>query len=91
MNMSWYEKARHVIEREHAKMPEDISKADRKKWIQDAYPFGPREYFPYKMWCKAQRQYFERFGIVERKKPPQQPKKPPQQPMNEGLFSERAE
>jgi len=81
MRRSWYEKAREVIAREHAKMPDDISKEDRKQRIFDAYPFGTRECHPYKQWCKAQRKYLEQFGIVERKKPP----------MNEGLFAERAE
>lgn len=60
--MSWYERARSVIAEEHAKMPSEISFDDRKKRIRDAYPFGERAYYPYKQWCKAQREYLARYA-----------------------------
>lgn len=59
--MRWSELARQRIAEVHATLPADISFANRKKAIRAAYPFGPREYWPYKAWCKAQREYLKRF------------------------------
>jgi hypothetical protein len=56
--MSRYTDSKAIIAKVHASLPPDISMKDRKKAIFDAYPFGEREYHPYKMWCKAQREYF---------------------------------
>lgn len=59
--MAWLEEAKDAIARVHASLPDDISFKDRKRAIQDAYPFGPRKYHPYKQWCKAQREYLKRY------------------------------
>lgn len=61
MSKSWYDKARAVIGEVHVTLPKDASLSERKKALRDAYPFGPREYHPYKMWCKAQREYLAKF------------------------------
>jgi len=48
--MSWREKAAPII-REVIKT---VGKSDMKalrKALRDAYPFGPRQYHPYKIWC----------------------------------------
>lgn len=63
--MSWYEQARAVIQRVHADLPDDLPFKERKRAIQEAYPFGPRQYHPYKMWCKAQREYLARYSNPE--------------------------
>lgn len=59
--MNWSERARQTIAAVHATLPADISFADRKRAIRDAYPFGEREYWPYRAWCKAQRKYLAPF------------------------------
>jgi hypothetical protein len=60
--MSWYDRARQVIATVHSELPADVSFADRKKAIFDAYPFGERSYHPYKQWCKAQREYLAKYN-----------------------------
>ena len=57
----WLEEARAAIRAAHANIPENASLEDRKKAIFDAYPFGPRQYHPYRMWCRAQREYLSRY------------------------------
>lgn len=59
--MRWSEISRRTIADLHATLPADISFADRKRAIRDAYPFGERAYWPYKAWCKAQREYLKPF------------------------------
>lgn len=48
--MSWRDEARPIIARVLAatagKPERDIRRA-----LRDAYPFGPRQYHPYKVWC----------------------------------------
>ena len=67
---SWYEKARSVIGDVHKTLPKDASLAERKAALFEAYPFGQRQYHPYKMWCKAQREYLALFGRnAKRSKP----------------------
>lgn len=48
--MSWRDKARPII----AKVLADnagATLADKRAALRSAYPFGAREYFPYKVWC----------------------------------------
>ena len=48
--MAWRDKAAPII-REVIKT---VGKSDMKalrKALRDAYPFGPRQYHPYKIWC----------------------------------------
>jgi len=59
--MKWSDQARAAIARVHATLPDDISFTARKKAIRAAYPFGERSYWPYKAWCKAQREYLRRY------------------------------
>lgn len=78
--MSWSDIARKTIARVHAALPEDISFTARKKAIREAYPFGERSYWPYKAWCKAQREYLRRFD----------PKAPPP-PLVREMLKDRVE
>lgn len=55
--MRWSERAREVIGQVHARLPADATIKERKAALKEAYPFGEREYWPYKAWCKAQREY----------------------------------
>lgn len=75
---SWYEKSRSVIAAVHAELPKDATLEQRRKALREAYPFGQRQYHPYKMWCKAQREYLDLFGG----------KKRDDRPFTEGLFAE---
>lgn len=65
--MDWSRMARETIAKIHASLPEDATLAERKRALKDGYPFGEREYWPYKAWCKAKRKYLARF---EPYKPP---------------------
>ncbi len=47
---SWREKSAAVIARVVAEVGTDDQKA-LKKALFDAYPFGERQYHPYKIWC----------------------------------------
>lgn len=50
--MTWGERADKVI----AKVMADnqgATKAELRRLISDAYPFGPRKYHPYKAWLQA--------------------------------------
>lgn len=59
--MSWSARSREVIAQIHARMPENATLTERKAALKDAYPFGPRQYWPYRAWCKARREYLARF------------------------------
>lgn len=58
---SWYETARQHIAEVSEGFPKDMPFKERKKAIYDAYPFGTRSHFPYKAWCKAQREYLAKY------------------------------
>lgn len=53
----WTAAAKRAIAEAHAQLPDNVSFTARKKAIRAAYPFGEREYWPYKAWCKAVRAY----------------------------------
>lgn len=50
--MSWYEHALSVVRRTVAENP-TLEGAELRKAVSEAYPFGEREMWPYKAWCKA--------------------------------------
>jgi hypothetical protein len=57
----WGARAWEVIARIHNSLPQDATFEQRRAALRDAYPFGQRELWPYKAWCKAQRQYLARY------------------------------
>src|SRR3546814_13901063 len=57
----WSRIARETIGKVHSTLPDDITFKDRAAAIFAAYPFGPREMWPYKAWCTAQRGYLKRY------------------------------
>lgn len=59
--MTRTDQARVAIAAVHARLPDDVSFKDRKAAIKAAYPFGERSYWPYKAWCKAQREYLKKY------------------------------
>lgn len=46
----WAQRADEVLEKMFARLPKDASDAAIRRAVQDAYPFGPREHWPYKVW-----------------------------------------
>jgi hypothetical protein len=59
--MTWSARSWRVIEDVHRSLPETATYEERRKALFDAYPFGIREHFPYKAWCKAQKTYLARY------------------------------
>lgn len=53
--MSRYEFSLGVLNK--LQIPPDADRATVDKMIHDAYPFGEREFYPYKMWLKAVRDF----------------------------------
>lgn len=58
----WAEHARSVIQRVSAELPAGIMLGDRVRAIDEAYPFGTRAHWPYKMWLKERRAYLTKYG-----------------------------
>ena len=72
--MDWSEIARQTIARVADTIPDGTPMKERKAIIFAAYPFGQREYWPYKAWCKAQRAYLANFDADgNRVGPPEKP------------------
>lgn len=65
MSASWLETARNIIAELDRSLPADLSLKERRKAVREAYPWGERSMWPYKAWCKAQREYLSRFVTPE--------------------------
>ena len=53
--------AQKIIQQLHTSLPHDATFAQRKKALQNAYPWGERSGSPYKAWLRVQRKYLTRF------------------------------
>ena len=62
--MTWREQARMAIEETLSDIPFDADEKELRRVLRAAYPFGPRENHPYKIWCDEVRK-----TIVQRFKP----------------------
>ncbi len=51
MKPSWRQQAQKVIFETLEKLPATASLDEKRRALFDAYPFGPREHHPYKIWC----------------------------------------
>ena len=71
----WGEYSREVIRQVHESLPADATFEQRRDAVRRAYPFGERAHWPYKQWCKAQREYLRRF------EPPSDSKRFPLSPL----------
>jgi len=67
MSASWLETARNIIAELDRSLPADLSLKERRKAVREAYPWGERRMWPYKAWCRAQREYLARFMPTEEK------------------------
>ena len=65
---SWGRAAEVVIVRV-LKETVGIPAKERIKAVDDAYPFGLREYHPYKQWLKVRRELLSREGLIRRVSP----------------------
>jgi len=63
--MTWQEEAARIIAELDAKLPADMPLKERRKAVREAYPYGERKRWPYKTWCRAQREYLDRFIPAE--------------------------
>jgi hypothetical protein len=68
--MEWSRIARQEVARVALTIPDDTPLKARKALIDAAYPWGPRDYWPWKAWCKARRAYLERHGLKPLHPPP---------------------
>jgi hypothetical protein len=64
----WGRQALAVIAEVHGKLPSGATLDERKAAVDAAYPFGPREYHPYKEWLKVRADYLQLFGYVSKGK-----------------------
>jgi len=64
----WRAEADATIAGVHSLLPFDVSLSDRTKAIDAAYPFGVRQYHPYKIWLDARAKYLVQYGHVSRHK-----------------------
>jgi len=63
----WRDKATPIIAAIISAHPADTP--ERRRLIRDAYPFGPRQYHPYKIWCdEVARQTGKKADRNDRKK-----------------------
>lgn len=58
----WRAEARQAIETALAAIPKDASFSDKKAGIDAAYPFGPRQYHPYKIWLSERKAWLARLS-----------------------------
>lgn len=50
--MTWYDESIAVI-RQVVRDNPNVPEAELRRLVSKAYPFGPRQHWPYKAWCKA--------------------------------------
>ncbi len=55
---SWRLGSIEAITKTLASLPPDADDKAKRKAISDAYPFGPRQYHPYKIWLSEVKKYF---------------------------------
>jgi len=55
----WRKAANQVIAKVVADNP-DLPEQELRKKLSEAYPFGPRQYHPYKIWLSAVKEHFAR-------------------------------
>jgi hypothetical protein len=74
---SWYDSACLRIKALLRGLPAGKSEADMRRLLSEAYPWGERKHWPYKMWlkatkaCLAERAAWERWHAMEQAENPQ--------------------
>lgn len=60
----WQREARKVVQRVMAELAPNATRKDAERALREAYPFGEREYWPYRVWLREQGAALAaRFGI----------------------------
>lgn len=59
---NWRKLAREAIDKAHASLEQNAVLKERKAAIDAVYPFGERQYHPYKMWLKERKIYLDRWS-----------------------------
>ena len=67
MIASWHGLAWKYIAELDATLPAEMPLKERRKVVRAAYPWGQRHRWPYKAWCRAQREYLAQFIPVDEK------------------------
>lgn len=62
----WADHSRATIAVVHRSLPDTATLAERTTAVDAAYPFGERDYWPYKAWLKARKAYLRQFGYRSR-------------------------
>lgn len=52
----WVKEAQQVVRATLARLPEGATLKEKRAALRNAYPFGPRQYYPYRVWCKTVRE-----------------------------------
>lgn len=60
--MTWRDEAWAAIERVDGELAATTTLAQRMAAVDAAYPFGARDWHPYRQWLKARRTYLARYG-----------------------------
>ena len=71
MYATWKQRAHRIIAQVIADNPTVTEEKAMRKLISAAYPWGQREYHPYKAWCKAVSETFAQ--PVQHNLPPKRP------------------
>lgn len=62
----WRKAARAAIQQALSGLPQNASHQEIKSAIDNAYPFGFRELYPYKVWLEERRAYLRFLGVPTR-------------------------
>lgn len=54
----WRENSLRCIKEALAELPADADEKEKRKAISKKCPFGPRQYYPYKIWLEEVAKYF---------------------------------
>lgn len=60
---TWSQMAVEAINVALKVLPENATSDEKKKAIDAAYPFGPRQYHPYKIWLKRRKEALAQIGL----------------------------
>jgi hypothetical protein len=63
--MGWTSDAAEVIAHVHEGLAEGATLAERKRAVDQAFPFGERRRWPYRAWLNARRRYLVRYGYTK--------------------------
>lgn len=74
----WRQRAAAVVCATLKALPKDADAKAKRKALRDAYPFGARKHWPYKMWCSVVREALDTTtpGKIQSRRPHYSRRKP---------------